>query len=162
MGRAPLWRRMNGKPADVIRMPHLVSEAHFTDGCSRCQKCVERCETGVIVIGAGGFPELDFDKAECSFCGRCATVCPEPLFLPAEDAPWPYVVALSDSCLTFKGIECRSCADACEEAAIVFKPAIGISHPILSTACTGCGACLSRCPSQSLSLKQELKEPSHD
>ncbi|WP_084643888.1 ferredoxin-type protein NapF [Ferrimonas futtsuensis] len=161
MARSPLWRRATGRKAQVLRMPHLVSEEEFIDGCTRCHQCLSSCETGVIVIGDGGFPELDFDKAECSFCGHCAKACGEALFQDSEHSPWPYRVALDDTCLTLQGIECRSCADACDMAAISFKPTIGISHPVLSTACNGCGACLPRCPSQSLSL-QIPKESAHD
>ncbi|MBY5992900.1 ferredoxin-type protein NapF [Ferrimonas balearica] len=147
-----LWRRLKTPQRPLFRMPHLVEERHFVELCTRCDACVEACETGVIVRGDGGFPELDFQRAECSFCEACNTACPEPLFLPKSVAPWPYRARLGESCLPLSGIECRSCADACEAQAIRFTPTAGAALPTLTEDCTGCGACLPRCPGQALTL----------
>ncbi len=137
------------------RMPWLVDEPDFIAGCSRCNKCVENCETGIIVNGAGGFPELDFGKGECTFCGQCAEVCPEPLFFSRESQPWQQVATVSDQCLALQGVECRACGDSCEYVAISFQLQIGgTAKPLLDEShCTGCGACVKPCPSDAITIK---------
>lgn len=162
MNPSRLWRCIRRSDSAPIRMPHLVDESRFVDLCSRCQACVDACETGVIVVGDGGFPELDFQRAECTFCGACARACPKPLFLAPIDAPWPYRATLSNGCLPLSGVECRSCADACDEMAIRFRPAAGAAYPTLTDDCTGCGACLPRCPGQALSLTPITPTPQGD
>ncbi|MDB1125564.1 ferredoxin-type protein NapF [Vibrio algarum] len=146
------------------RMPWLIEEQAFIDGCSRCNKCVDVCETNIIIHGDGGFPELDFDKGECSFCEKCADVCPEPLFLPRADKPWKQVVKITEKCLSFQGVECRVCGENCEYSAIKFRLQVGGSaKPILNESdCTGCGGCIKPCPSNAIdiykteSIKQEV------
>ncbi len=162
MNPTRLWRRLLRSPSAPIRMPHLVAEPAFLERCSRCQACLKACETGVIVIGDGGFPELNFQRAECTFCGACAHACPESLFLPPDDAPWPYRATVGSGCLPHAGVECRSCADACDMLAIRFRPTAGAAHPTLTDDCTGCGACLSRCPGQALCLTPLSPTPQGD
>ncbi|MBY6186115.1 ferredoxin-type protein NapF [Marinobacter hydrocarbonoclasticus] len=152
MNPSRIWRRLARTHSSPIRMPHLVAESRFIEQCSRCDACLKACETGVITKGDGGFPELNFERAECTFCGDCARACPEPLFLNPADAPWPYRAAFGSTCLPLSGVECRSCADACDEMAIRFRPTTGAAIPTLTEECTGCGACLPRCPNQALSL----------
>lgn len=62
--------------------------------------------------------------------------------------------AFSESCLARQGVVCRSCGEACEAGAIVFRPtAGGISPPVLRVEpCTGCGDCAKVCPVGALSL----------
>ncbi|GAA4897821.1 hypothetical protein GCM10023333_33960 [Ferrimonas pelagia] len=76
----------------------------------------------MITLGSGGFPQLDFERAECTFCSACADACPEDLFLAPSLAPWPYLLSVADTCLASLAVECRSCADACEQRAIQFQP----------------------------------------
>ena len=55
---------------NAIRPPWSVNEADFTDKCTRCGDCILVCETQIIVKGDGGFPEIQFDKGECTFCQK--------------------------------------------------------------------------------------------
>ena len=143
------------------RMPWLVDETFFINGCSRCGKCIGACETAIIFSGDGGFPEVDFKLGECTFCEKCADVCPEPLFIPRTQPAWKQVAQISEQCLSLNGVECRSCGDMCEYSAIRFKLQLGgVAKPILNQdECTGCGACIKPCPADAISiLKKSLHE----
>ena len=61
---------------------------------------------------------------------------------------------ISESCLAARGVYCRSCADACEEAAIRVVPALGGTVRILIDAerCTSCGDCARTCPAVAIAL----------
>lgn len=139
------------------RMPWLVEEQAFVVGCTRCNRCVEACETNIIVKGEAGFPEIDFNKGECTFCHKCAEVCPEPLFISREEKPWHQVVTINQKCLAEEGVECRVCGDNCEYSAIRFRLQVGgIAKPQLNeTDCTGCGACIKPCPTNAIEIVRQ-------
>jgi ferredoxin-type protein NapF len=61
---------------------------------------------------------------------------------------------MATSCLALHGVLCRSCGDACPEAAIAFPPALGrVARPVVDAAgCTGCGDCVAACPVAALAL----------
>jgi len=109
---------------------------------------------------AGGLPSLDFSQSECTFCGECAQACPEPVFLAERVFRLPVVAAISDDCLAQRRIACQSCAEACSEQAIRFRPRMGGPFvPELDGAkCTGCGACLNICPADAISLRARTVE----
>lgn len=144
----------------TIRPPWSVAETMFTELCSRCGDCMERCPTGIIEKDRGGFPKLNFSRGECEFCGDCVTVCiPGALaFLSAQQRgeAWTLKALIADSCITYQGVVCRSCGEQCAERAIYFQPMVaGISHPILdSSACSGCGACVRPCPVSAITITQ--------
>ncbi|GKX63893.1 ferredoxin-type protein [Pragia fontium] len=150
------WRR-----SSAIRPPWSIEEQRFVDGCSRCHACVEACETGVIIVSnARAFPEIDFQRAECTFCGRCAEVCPEPLFRPLETQPWQRIAVINQTCLTYQGVTCRSCQDVCEPNAIKFRLRLGgTAQPELDQqSCTGCGSCVRSCPVQAITTRESDKD----
>ncbi|WCE32352.1 ferredoxin-type protein NapF [Vibrio sp. SCSIO 43137] len=142
------------------RMPWLVEEQAFIDGCTRCGKCMEACETAIIFKGEAGFPEVDFNLGECTFCEKCADVCPEPLFVPRTETAWKQTVELADNCLALNGVDCRVCGEMCDYAAITFRLQIGgVAKPILQEKeCTGCGACIKPCPSNAIKIKKAGSE----
>ena len=69
--------------------------------------------------------------------------------------PSPLAVAcVASACLTYRGVHCRSCADACEPEAIAFSPQVGsVARPKIDPQrCTGCGDCRAICPVQAIVL----------
>jgi len=71
---------------------------------------------------------------------------------PATDGP--RIAVIGGSCMAFKDVVCRSCGDACGEAAIRFSPRLnGAALPVvLAERCTGCGDCVAACPAGAVTL----------
>jgi ferredoxin-type protein NapF len=140
------------RKSNVTRPPWSKVDEQFTDNCTRCNKCITACETNIIKQGDGGFPEIDFSLGECTFCQLCVDACPEPVFDRAQSLPWSITASIKDSCLTYQGVWCQSCKDACDPRAISFIMAVGqVPKPMIDTdACTGCGACVSPCPADAI------------
>lgn len=154
-----------GKRAEG-QFPPWASPA-FTDDCTRCAKCIEVCPADVIRKGnwnEGGFPVMDFQNDGCDFCGHCVSVCdasaltfPESFYegREARHQAWSAVAAINSRCMTLQQVICRSCADFCDEQAIVFSTA-GVPQPSIDTdACVGCGMCIAGCPSQAIEIVQQ-------
>ncbi|MCW8334945.1 ferredoxin-type protein NapF [Vibrio paucivorans] len=135
-------------------LPWVKDPSHFTNDCTRCGKCVENCETNIIVNGDGGFPTIDFSIGECTFCYQCAIACPESLFKQEDTAPWQAVATINNKCLSQQNIECRSCGDMCDSMAIQFKLEVGkVAQPHINLdECNGCGACVAVCPTSSIDV----------
>jgi len=141
--------------ATAVRLPWSISEQQFTDHCSRCNDCISACPENIIVKGSGGFPEINFALGECTFCQDCVVSCSAPLFTdPTTTSPWAYKAVISDKCLAQQNVQCQSCQDGCEPYAIAFAPRLGsVSHPKIDlTDCTGCGGCVSICPTNAISI----------
>lgn len=71
----------------------------------------------------------------------------------ADDAV-PLVAAIGEACVEPRGVTCRRCGDECEPRAITFR-LVGRGRAEVrldSDACTGCGACLTICPTGAISL----------
>ncbi|MDU8923380.1 ferredoxin-type protein NapF [Pasteurellaceae bacterium LIM206] len=142
-----------------IRPPWAASEEKFVEGCIRCGDCIAVCESRILIKGAGGYPEVSFANGECTFCGKCVQVCEQPIFRTMTEPAWRHKVEIKSDCLSFHGVECRSCEDSCESRAIYFKRGPGgIAKPYLNLVdCNGCGACLAVCPSQSINVKTAIE-----
>jgi len=112
--------------------------------------------------GDGGYPEIVFSQAGCTFCGACAEACGEGCFHAERDdrVPWSYVASVGEDCLEHRGISCRACESWCEERAIRFRPALGgrTDIRIETTSCTGCGACVAPCPQNAISITEPQLE----
>ncbi|OEF25540.1 ferredoxin-type protein NapF [Vibrio rumoiensis] len=132
-----------------------VKESQFSDLCTQCGECIKQCPTKIIQPSDGGFPRVDFQQGECTFCYQCAEACPEPLFHPKTETAWQAKAHISDACLAKQNVDCRSCGDSCEPFAIKFKLAIGaVAQPHIELPdCTGCGACVSVCPTSAITIK---------
>lgn len=145
------WRKTSG----AIRPPWSLEETQFVTQCVRCNRCVQACETGVLQHGSGGYPAIDFQRGECTFCYACADACPESLFLSRDTRAWEMTVSIEPGCLAYQAVECRRCQDSCDSAAILFRPTTGgIWQPQLqATACSGCGACVASCPVSAIKME---------
>ncbi|MDQ2696329.1 MAG: ferredoxin-type protein NapF [Pseudomonadota bacterium] len=155
---------LRGRPAATtpLRPPWSRDEAAFLDGCTRCHACRDACPQGIITMGGGGFPEIDFRRGECTFCRACVDACPQPVFLdPATTPPWNWTAAAGDACLGHQGIDCRSCADACPAGAIGFAltPRRVAVARIDAGRCTGCGACVAVCPAAAIRMARKERAP---
>lgn len=133
--------------------PPWACEA-FAGSCTACGRCLEACPENILIAGEGGLPEVDFQRGECTFCAACAEACPEPAFDREQALPWRQTATIAGGCLTEQNIVCQSCGDACPEAAIRFAPRLhGVARPqVDALACSGCGACVSACPSAVVSV----------
>ena len=159
------------KTQKVLRLPWVINEAVFTSGCTQCQDCIQSCETNIIVKDEEGFPKIDFDQGECTFCNKCIEVCQQPLFsglFPkdsseglAEDVSkennnkaWPATLEINDKCLAKNNIYCQSCRDECETSVIKFNYLdSSIPQPSLDEVdCSQCGACISICPQSAIAF----------
>ncbi|WP_293937370.1 ferredoxin-type protein NapF [Iodobacter sp.] len=126
----------------------------FLSLCTRCGDCASACPSQIIKVGDGGFPKVDFTDGECTFCGDCASVCQSKALDAQIDPPWQIHAQIDASCLAQRGVDCRICGEACDQQAIRFQLAVGkVAQPMINTEqCTGCGACVAPCPSNSIRL----------
>lgn len=68
----------------------------------------------------------------------------------------PRLAEIGPGCIAYtQNVVCRSCGDVCDEAAIRFSPRLGgAALPVvLAERCTGCGACLSVCPTGAITVR---------
>ena len=146
-----------------IRPPWSKTEALFTDLCERCGDCITVCPEHILIKGSGGFPSVDFSQGACTFCRSCVEACRHDAFdKPTEDeaSAWELEVAITDDCLSLRGIVCRSCGDACETAAIRFQLMTGgrSAPKVIDHLCTGCGECFAVCPNRAISILPSQRE----
>lgn len=146
--------------AHVPRPPWAVAEAEFQTHCTRCDECIDACPTGILRLGDGGYPTVDFSHGECTFCGECALTCAPRAIDRADTAqPWQLKANIESACVATKGVECRVCGEICEARAIRFRPTSGgISAPTLDQdTCTGCGACVAPCPVSAIAVTHAME-----
>lgn len=143
-----------GTDAGAIRPPgaHRTS---FAELCRDCDLCSKACPEQIITMDQHGQPVVEFEQGACTFCGACADACPTGALHTDLVEQWPWRARINSGCLSRNGVICRSCQDACESRAIRFRLQTGgRAEPILDRdTCTGCGACVSVCPVQSVELE---------
>jgi ferredoxin-type protein NapF len=144
-----------------IRPPWALPESAFTERCTRCDDCIAACPASLIIRGSGGYPEVDFGRAGCDFCGKCLAACKAGAF-EAEPAgslvAWSHRAVVAARCLSAQGVVCRACGDHCEARAIRFRlaPAGRSFAQVDLGRCTGCGACVGVCPVQAVTMQVPL------
>ncbi|MFT5657193.1 MAG: ferredoxin-type protein NapF [Gammaproteobacteria bacterium] len=142
-----------------------MSDAIFTENCTQCDRCIDACETKILTRDNEGFPVVDFDKGECTFCTACHQVCDQSnnLLQPADARhalkPWSLVLSISAECLAKNKVFCQSCRDVCESNAIDFSYFLAgktnsIPQPTINADdCTQCGACIAGCPQSAIAFR---------
>jgi len=141
-----------------MRPPWALPEAAFTTQCTRCDDCIAACPTSLIARGSGGYPEMDFRRGGCDFCGKCVAACKAGAFRAEASGSfgaWPHRAAVDARCLSAQGVVCRACGDHCEAAAIRFRLAPGGRSfaQVDLACCTGCGACVAVCPAGAMTMQ---------
>lgn len=139
-----------------IRPPWAQPEAGFQDSCDACGRCIKSCPESILVRGSGGLPHVDFSNGECTFCERCVSACPTGALARAEQAaPWTLKAVIAPNCLALNQVVCRLCEEHCAGAAIRFRLNVGGgAFPAIDSArCNGCGACVSVCPVDAVTVR---------
>ncbi|MEX2449338.1 MAG: ferredoxin-type protein NapF [Rhodospirillales bacterium] len=157
-----LTGRLRGETAPLPIRPPWTDEAAVLDACTACGACLAACPEKILYADANGHPVVSFLEKECTFCGACADACPEPVIGSRSTPAFNHRASIGASCFAPRGIHCQACGDACPEAAIRFRPRIGgpPMPDIAQSHCTGCGACVSVCPADAVSL--QVPETAHD
>ncbi|MEZ5824668.1 MAG: ferredoxin-type protein NapF [Geminicoccaceae bacterium] len=148
--RRTLLTGRRSRPDAVYRPP--FASAAFAELCRDCDQCVEACPEGIVRLDESGWAMLDLAEGGCTFCGDCARACPTGAL--GGTANWSWRAEIGGSCLALKGVLCELCSDGCDVRAIRMRPVIGGRRlPLLDRElCTGCGACLGRCPEKAIRL----------
>lgn len=147
-------RRLISQHKNTNLMPWVNNESVLTNNCTRCGDCISQCPEKIIKVGSGGFPFIDFNLGECTFCKACADVCSQPVFSSTLDEPWQIIACVKESCLANSGVYCRSCAEVCPEQALTFAVGISALPKINMNQCNGCGACVAPCPVNAISVEE--------
>lgn len=141
--------------------PPWSDPASFAAACTGCLECIDACPENIIVPDGDQRPVLEFSAGACTFCAACAEACPTQALDPGREFEWSWKAVVQDTCLSLKGVMCRTCEDVCDPRAIRFKLALGgRSEPLVDDdQCTGCGACAHACPVQAIRLEQPDLQP---
>lgn len=142
--------------------PPWSDEATIQAACTGCGDCITACPQNILELDGNKRVRVALRGSECTFCGACADACAEPVFDLDHSPPWPVVAEISGNCLMVAGISCQLCTDICEPRALRLDLGVRPVGAIRldTAACTGCGACLSLCPSDAITLSDpRMKAP---
>ncbi len=161
--RKPLEKELS-KEEWVVRPPYALDESLFQKGCEACESkaCQSSCEEEIIVIKSDGTPILNFTKSGCTFCEACAKACESGVLSLDHQVPEQVNARFEigvEACVAHSGVICFACKEPCIDDAILFN---GMFNPVIDMdRCTGCGFCLSRCPTKAISYEAKaIKEVS--
>ena len=153
----PLVQNQEEEAPLLIRPPYGLDESTFQNECPNCESkaCVASCDEKIIVILEDGTPTLDFSKNGCTFCEECANVCDANVLSLENEATSEKLNAMFriniEGCVAHQGVICNSCKEPCIDDAILFN---GMFNPVIDESrCTGCGFCISRCPTQAINFR---------
>ena len=108
---------------DWLRPPGAVSEALFLERCTKCSDCIKACPHESIVVHADGTPVIFPDVIPCYLC---------------DDVPCIAACA-TEALLPVVGVE-------------DIRMGVAVVNHRLCTAGQGCHACVSKCPTDALSM----------
>ncbi|MGN1346489.1 MAG: RnfABCDGE type electron transport complex subunit B [Eubacteriales bacterium] len=135
-------------------IPDCVAAARIGGGDKVCQNgciglgtCVKACPFAAITVERG-VAVVDYSK--CRGCGVCVSACPKGIIrlIPFDSHHWVGCMSTDDGKNTRKVcdvgcISCKLCERNCPSGAIK------VDHFVASidyAACTGCDACVDKCP----------------
>ena len=136
------------------RPPWAIPEPTFIKTCEHCSDCIDACPEHILVRGRGGYPQVDFSRGGCTFCGDCTRACKPGGLRPVDEHPWDLKAFIAETCVAKSGTECSVCGNACRINAISFRSQVGCCPvPILEEMlCKGCGSCVSACPASAIHM----------
>jgi ferredoxin-type protein NapF len=146
-----LTSRLKKEKKDIYIFPPYFKDISDFEKCKECgdKRCKDVCEESIIYI-EDSKPHLDFSKSGCTFCDECAKVCDDVLKVEYKKR-LPVLEIDVLTCLAWHNTICSSCKDACLDGAIDF---LGIFKPTINSNCTGCGFCVSVCPTNAIKIKE--------
>ena len=108
---------------DWLRPPGAVGEAIFLERCTKCSDCMKACPHESIVIHQDGTPVIYPDQMPCFLC---------------DDTP----------CIAACATEALLPAGSVNEV----RMGVAVINHRLCTAGQGCHACVSKCPTDALTM----------
>ena len=108
---------------DWLRPPGAVGEAIFLERCTKCSDCMKACPHESIVIHQDGTPVIYPDQMPCHLC---------------DDTP----------CIAACATEALLPVGSVNEA----RMGVAVINHRLCTAGQGCHACVSKCPTDALTM----------
>ena len=137
-----------------IRPPYYNQLEDF-DECIECENkpCSVACEESIILIQEDGTPSLDLTTPTgCTFCDECAKVCELDILQIDKKRNIDAIIEIDIlKCLSWSQTMCFSCKEPCIDNAIEF---LGMFRPTIDqNKCTACGFCISRCPTNAITIK---------
>lgn len=160
------------RAAAPLRPPGAVAD--FAARCVRCGQCVQACPYDTLHLapfggrGGAGMPTLEPRQTPCFMCESvpCARACPsgalDRLLPDIAQARIGLAVIDAEHCLSWQGLRCEVCFRACplsgKALTLAPQPRQTSRHAIFvpmvhSTACTGCGLCEKRCPTEQAAIR---------
>lgn len=162
---APAFRYYGEKVPDrsPVMPPGAQDLYHFSDRCTACHLCVQRCPTevlqpGLLDYGLTGIfqPKMDFTSGFClAGCTVCGEICPTGAIFALEKEERNIVQTgiaryVKNLCVVVAEEKaCSICAEQCPAGAIRMVDRLQNKIPEISERyCTGCGACEYACPAR--------------
>lgn len=155
------------KRPPVLRPPGAISERHFLQACTRCDKCIQACpkdaikkvpkKLGWIIMDT---PYIDPMKVPCVMCDDlpCISACQDEALLPVAapaDVKMGYVLLDKKHCVAYGDGFCQQCLIDCPiPGAISQKDGRPVFHRNI---CTGCGACVRACSTVNIPVALKVK-----
>jgi ferredoxin-type protein NapG len=169
-----LLSQQAAEAAAPLRPPGALPERDFAATCIKCGQCVVACPYRTLHLARPGEPAVTGTptfvprKVPCFMCADipCTHACPTGALdraLPSiEQAKMGLAVVDPGSCLSWLGLRCEVCYRVCplkgKAISIVHQPRQLSPHalfvPVIdAAACTGCGICEQRCPTEVAAIR---------
>lgn len=139
------------KQEKIVRPPYFEDESIFLSNCTNCDGvCSTVCEENIIIIQEDFSPKLDFSNSGCTYCDKCANVCPNDVLKVELKKKIEAKIEIDIlSCLSWNKTMCFSCKDPCLDNAIDF---LAMFRPSINQNCISCGFCIKTCPTNAIKI----------